>query len=203
MTHTAVSSESSTGTTVWPLLASISARPSLTLGNAAWTVTLDTAARVLLPTPYSDGQFFELAAAHDGGSHLAADAIGAEQALQIVGVAHAVAVQPYQDVALEEASGGRGTTVGNLHDQQAALLPAGELFGGRGPSNWSAADAQVAAPQLAMFTDRLGDQRQERPRDGDARAAKAEAARNHAQRLAIGVDERTAREAGVEHRVDL
>src|SRR5438067_10229129 len=81
-TQTAPSDASSSVSTVWPWLASMSASPRRTLGRAAITLTSDTASR-LLACANRHGQLLQRAAAHHGCSHTRTYTVRTEQALQV------------------------------------------------------------------------------------------------------------------------
>src|SRR6267378_5777438 len=74
------------------------------------------------------GEFLDLAAADDRRGDLRADAIWGKQALQVVGVGDAVAVDADQDVTLEESSRRGRAAVRDLGDHQAARLAASQVL---------------------------------------------------------------------------
>src|SRR5712691_6648007 len=112
----------------------MSARPRRMLGRLARTTTMAIycAMAALLPGADRQAQLAQLAAPNDRGAHAAANSVGPEQPLQIIGIGHRGAIQPHEDIALQKTPGRGRAALGDLDDEQSPLLTARQFLSLRG-----------------------------------------------------------------------
>src|SRR5438552_13398417 len=134
-------------------------------------------------------------AANDFDGNRLAHAVADQEQLQFLCVVDLVAIECDQDIAEQNATLLSRAVIIDLYDEQAVFLIASGTL-----SNWNfyklAADAQVAALDIPLFGQCVGNTRGNLHRDRQRNTVRQASCQNTSN-LALCIDKRAAREAGI------